>query len=95
LSGSLFIFLNRRRNRIKLLYWDEDGYAIWMKKLEDQCPHFLLFTEIDEYGHNLARWPIAAGGMDSSSPRSGARRRPMSREIAVIDPPRAQFPAGP
>jgi transposase len=34
LSGALYIFLNRRRNRIKLLYWDEDGYVIWMKKQE-------------------------------------------------------------
>jgi transposase len=34
LSGSLYIFVNRRRNRIKLLYWDTDGYAIWMKRLE-------------------------------------------------------------
>jgi transposase len=34
LSGSLFLFLNKRANRLKLFYWDRDGYAIWMKRLE-------------------------------------------------------------
>lgn len=34
LSGSLFLFLNHRRNLIKILYWEGDGFAIWYKRLE-------------------------------------------------------------
>jgi len=34
LSGHLFLFLNRRRDRIKLMWWDRDGLAIWMKRLQ-------------------------------------------------------------
>jgi transposase len=34
LSGQLFVFRNRRGDRIKLLYWDEDGFVIVYKRLE-------------------------------------------------------------
>jgi transposase len=33
-QGDLFLFLNRRLDRIKLMHWDTDGLVIWMKRLE-------------------------------------------------------------
>jgi transposase len=34
LSGDVFIFLNKRRNQVKLLLWEGDGFAIYHKRLE-------------------------------------------------------------
>ena len=37
--GSLFLFCNRRRNLLKLLYWETNGFCLWQKQLEqDRFP---------------------------------------------------------
>lgn len=34
LSGALFLFGNKQRDKIKILYWDATGFALWQKRLE-------------------------------------------------------------
>lgn len=73
LDGHLFLFLNRRRDRLKILYWDRDGLALWYKRLE--AGTFQLPADAgDAQGLELDATQLAMllGGIDV---RSAQRRK--------------------
>jgi len=89
LSGHLFLFVNRERDRLKILFWDHDGLAIFYKKFETENTQIFVFTEADRIAHNRGAGVVEAGGMVRISRNSGPRRRPMSGQTSPTIPPRA------
>jgi transposase len=47
LSGDLFVFRSKRGDKLKMLYWQEDGYCLFYKRQGACRTHLLLFTESD------------------------------------------------
>lgn len=81
LSGHLFVFRNRRGDRIKLLYWDSDGLAIWYKRLEQGS---FRFPPVREPGHGVeiraADLTMILDGVDLDSVKRQRRyRRPQAQ----------------
>ncbi len=77
LDGHLFLFLNKRRDRLKALWWDRDGCAIFYKRLERGC--FELPHDADERGHvtlDATALAMLLGGVPLATPRRPRYSRP-------------------
>jgi transposase len=76
LSGSLFVFVNRRRDRIKILYWGQMGFCIWYQQLQQgtyQLPCHELLEAQDALEVSRAQLSLILDGIDLTSVRQ--RRR--------------------
>ena len=55
-SGHLFVFCNRKRNMVKILYWDQNGFCLWHKKLEK---HIFIWPDSNEHIKAIGKRELA------------------------------------
>ena len=76
LSGHLFVFRNKCGDRLKLLYWDADGYVIVYKRLEAGCFRFpVVAADVPSVAIRAADLLMLLDGVDLATVRRGRRYR--------------------
>ena len=94
LSGHLFVFFSKRRDRVRVVYWDRNGFAMWTKRLEKGrfCPAFSADGNLGASAIEAAELALIIEGIDLA----GARRRPRwePRKTAPTVPTPRLFSSG-
>lgn len=82
-AGHLFVFANLRRDRVKILYWDRDGFAVWAKRLEEGT-YAMPFSDSDERRREISAQELGAllSGIDLSQAKRRKRYQHKSTEAA-------------
>jgi len=71
LSGHLFLFRNRPGDRVKILYWDRDGYALWYKRLEQGTFRLPESADASSLEIDATQLALLLGGLELT----GVKRR--------------------
>jgi transposase len=83
LSGQLFVFLNRRRTQLKILYFDRSGYCVWAKRLEQGRFHSDM-TDTTKQRLSWSELQLILEGIDTRSVRRFKRfSLPLERVCGV------------
>ena len=78
-SGHLFVFMNRRRDLLKILHWDGGGFWIWYRRLERgrfQLPPTVPEDDLAGVELTTAQLTLILEGMDLTTVRQRLRYRP-------------------
>jgi transposase len=80
-AGHFFCFANRRRDSVKILYWDRDGFAVWAKRLEEGT-YAMPFEDEKESQREITAQELGAllSGIDLSVAKRRKRYRRKSAE---------------
>ena len=76
-AGHLFVFTSRRQDRVKILYWDRDGFAVWSKRLEEGTYAVPLGDDGAERRREITAQELGAllSGIDLSTAKRRKRYR--------------------
>ncbi len=78
-AGHLYLFASRRRDRLKILYWDRDGFALWSKRLEEGT---YAIPSAEPHTRRIEMTPEELGALLSGIDLSTATRRKRYRRAS-------------
>jgi transposase len=91
LSGHLYVFFSRRCDRVRVVYWDRDGFAMWTKRLERGRfhPAFTADGRLSVSAIESAELSLVLEGIDLCDARRRPRWQPKSNDTLNPDHRRA------
>jgi len=75
ISGEVFIFINRRRDKIKLLHWEAGGFVLYYKRLESGTYEI---PQMDDHEYGVLNWPDLVMMIEGISLKSIQKRKRFS-----------------
>ena len=85
-SGHLFTFFSRRGDRVRIVYWDRNGIAMWTKRLERGCFRHGLSLDSSTCSVEAAELGLILEGIDLAGARRRARWIPKKLSNGKKDP---------
>lgn len=88
LSGHLFVFFSRRCDRVRVVYWDRNGFAMWSKRLERGKfkPEFSRDGRLAASAIEAADLALIVEGIDLRGARRRARWEPAKKSPLALNP---------